>query len=139
MSNFCPFSNLPIDVLLLIRSALFPDVIEVNPTLTSSAVEIFIGEEAEWSWRNLMSVRGSSNWKQIRRHAMIWNLNQSTSKRYLTDAVFQEYIDAFACMHILIRGSFILRINCVAGLEKTILEMHLPHLDPFTVTSDVFQ
>jgi hypothetical protein len=88
-------TRLPVEVFIIIRDALV-DISDFNHDkwTPSSDLEEYLRKECGWSWRNFLVASGSVFWKNIRRTAMIWDLNRDFSRKYLVNNEFKNYLQS---------------------------------------------
>jgi hypothetical protein len=86
-------TRLPVEVFIIVRDALV-DISDFNHDkwTPSSDLDDYLRKECGWSWRNFLVASGSLLWKNIRRTAMIWNLNRDYSRKYLVNNEFKNYL-----------------------------------------------
>jgi hypothetical protein len=87
--------KIPLDIILFTREYLYPDpksIASLHDDLTSE--DNFLRQEAKWSWRNFLSMSMNKHWQEIRRRALIFSLNKYETRKYLTQAVFRNYVNS---------------------------------------------
>jgi hypothetical protein len=82
--------QLPLEILLFIRSFLFP--LSFLRADGEDEMDVFFQRESEWSWRNFLSTSNHSDWKLIKKQTMVWSLNQFAARRYFVEENFRSYI-----------------------------------------------
>jgi hypothetical protein len=83
-------SEIPNDVLLIIRSYIFIFRFEEDAEAGEDEFETFVSQESEKSWRQFLSIHC---WTTVRNELRIWSLNEKAFLKYLIDDCFRGYIN----------------------------------------------
>jgi hypothetical protein len=88
-------NRLPVDIFFILRDYLF------NPSDNFSekwglreAFDKYSRSEARWSWRNFLSVSHNPTWRLIRKITMVWNLSKDSSRKYLVNDEFRNFVNS---------------------------------------------
>jgi hypothetical protein len=131
-----PFSRLPVELFLYIRSYLFLELIAFPATF--DFIENFHRLDSSRSWRNFLSLRNDENWKAIRKQTMMWSLNSFESLKYMADESFgfrtyliERMVDPNHQLQLTMRGrtSFTNHPDSFLLLALRIHTVHLLSLD----------
>jgi hypothetical protein len=90
-------SELPIEIFILIRDFLV--IVDLSAFIIpeKESLEKFTEEESRRSWRNILALSNSKEWRAIRRETILWSLNRFASERFRCYKLFQKRI--LNCVH----------------------------------------
>jgi hypothetical protein len=83
--------RLPLELFRLIREFLSVTSLLGCPQ-DGSDLDRFIFQECQQNWRNFLSLSNGEVDRSLRRHLLIWSLNQLESKRYLQEESFRNFL-----------------------------------------------
>jgi hypothetical protein len=88
--------RLPVELFIHIRSWLYhnKDIGGFAESDDLYDIERFLLFDAHWSWNNFLSVCNCTDWKVLRKKAMIWSLHSSITLRYIENAGFRNSLNS---------------------------------------------